>query len=54
MGCPLKFCKKCYLGHKIETRGGAIDNVTKIRKGWIKFNDLVPLLARRDLEKKTD
>ena len=36
----------CYFGHKIEARIGVVDSViTSVRSGWIKFSDLVPLLA---------
>ena len=40
----------CYLGDTIGARGGAFDSErTRIRCGWFKFRDLVPLLASRGL-----
>ena len=42
--------KFCYLGDTIRARGDAIDMVlAKTRNGWIKFRDLLPLLATRGL-----
>ena len=40
----------CYLGDTIGSRGGACDSVTaRIRSGWNKFRELVPLLASKGL-----
>ena len=40
----------CYLGDTVEARGGAFDSViARIRSGWNKFKDLVPVLANSDL-----
>ena len=40
----------CYLGDTIGSRGGAVDSITaRIRSGWNKFRDLVPLLASKGL-----
>ena len=43
--------KKCYyFGDPIGSRRGAVDSViTKIRSGWSKFRDVVPLLASGNL-----
>ena len=42
--------KFCYSGETIGAREGAVDSVmTKIRRGWSKFSDSVPLLATRGL-----
>ena len=58
-GCPgmwsndhsLEFCENfCYLGDTAGSREGANDSVvTRIRSGWSKFRDLVPLLASKGL-----
>ena len=42
--------KFCYLGDTIGSRGGAFDSVTaRIRSGWNRFRELVPLLASKGL-----
>ena len=42
--------KFCYLGDTIGARGGAEDSITgRIRSGWSKFRELVPLLASKGL-----
>ena len=44
------FEKFCYLGDTIGARGGAEDSVTtRVRSGWNKFRELLPLLASRSL-----
>ena len=50
-GRPLEVVDKfCYLGDTIGARGGAEDSITaRIRSGWNKFRDLVPLLASKGL-----
>ena len=46
----LETMKKFYLDGAIVARGGATDSViTKIRSGWYKLTDLVPLFASRGL-----
>ena len=47
----LKIVEKfCYLGDTIVARECGFDSViTRIRGGWCKFRDLVPLLASRGL-----
>ena len=49
MASPLKLLKIFfYYGDIIGARGGKIDSViTRIRSGWSKFRDLVPLLTSR-------
>ena len=40
----------CYLGSTIGATVGAVDSViTRIKSGWCKFRDFVPLLASMDL-----
>ena len=42
--------KLCYLGDTIGDRRGVLASVIrKIRSGWCKFRDLVPLLASTSL-----
>ena len=42
--------KFCYLVDATGTRGGADDSVTtRIRIGWSKFRDFVPVIASRGL-----
>ena len=41
---------KLLLGDTIEAKSGAGDSViTRIKNGWSKFIDLLPLLTSRDL-----
>ena len=50
-GQTLDVVKKfCYIGDTIGARGGAEDSITgRIRSGWSKFRELVPLLASKGL-----
>ena len=44
-----QFCR-CWLRNTVGVRRGAVDSViTRIKSGWSKFRDLVPLLVSRGL-----
>ena len=50
MASLVKLSKSFVIFVTIGAREGAFDNViTRIRSGWCKFKDLVPLLASRGL-----
>ena len=46
----LEIMKKNYLGDTREARGGILDIViTRIKSGWFRFRNVVPLFPSRDL-----
>ena len=41
-------CRKVYLGNTLGARGSTVNSViTKVRSGWSKFRNLVPLLTSK-------